>query len=323
MDIKAGITTAFFLSLIGIALSLFLGIRSIQRGKKLVYFRLRQKLITNGWRLIFMGFGLIVVAIFLSQYGEPIIYTFYKPSPTPTLTPTITQTPTITLTPTITFTPTITETPSITETPIPSATPSLPMEVQFKFTSNVAPNPAVVFSPMVFSRDLDLKTYTPIDEGTLFEAPVQKIIASFSYDGMNAGAQWSVLWYRGEELISFETQEWVDNTGGYGYSELDDSVVSLLPGDYQVQIFVGFDWKTVGFFRIEGDMPTITPTPTASKIPTNTATRMPTLAPTATQTKSPTRTISPSKTAAPTATMRPSLTPTITHTAWPTTTSEQ
>jgi hypothetical protein len=289
----------------------------VRQGKKLVYFRLRQRLIANGWRLIFLAIGLIFVAVFLNQYGEPIIYTFYKPSPTPTLSPTVTLTPTITTTPTITLTPTITETPSVTDTPQPSPTPSLPLEVQFKFSSAVAPNPNVVFSPLIFSEDLDLKTYTPIKEGPVFEAPLEKIIASFSYDGMNTGAQWSVLWYRGQDLIYFETLEWQDTTGGYGFAEITETLADLIPGEYQVQIFVGFDWKTVGFFSIEGDMPTITPTPTASRVPTITITKVPTKVPTASATKAPTSTISPTKTLIPTSTLKPSVIPSITHTAWP------
>ncbi len=288
MDIKAGVTTALVLSVIGLVATLWMGVRSIQKGRKLLYFRLRQQLIARGWSLIFSSLIFMASAMFFSQYAEPVIYVFYKPSPTPTITATITMTPTITLTPTITQTPTITETPSVTETPLPSPTPSIPFEVQFNFTSEVSPNPEVVFSPLVFSKGLDLKTYSPIGESTSFEYPIKKVVATFSYDGMSTGVQWSVLWYRNDELVHYETLEWQDDIGGYGFAELDSSVANLLPGEYQAQIFVGFDWMTVGSFTIEGDLPTNTPTP------------RPTLLPTATHTKAPTPTLAPSDTRVPT-----------------------
>jgi hypothetical protein len=45
-----------------------------------------------------------------------------------------------------------------------------------------------------------------------------------------------------------------------------------MPGAYEVQIFMGYEWKVIGRFRVEGDLITNTPqvateTPTFSPTP--------------------------------------------------------
>ncbi len=317
MDIKAGLTTAIFLALFGVFFSLLIGIRSIRSGRRLKYFRLRQQRIVQGWRLIGFAFGLAGVVLFLNRFGEPLVYSFYEPSPTPSQSPTITLTPTITLSPTITLTATITDTPSITDTPTFTPTPNIPAAVVLQFSSLVTPNPATIFSQLTFARAIDLKTYTPLDAGTVFSNPVRRIVALYSFDNMAAGTQWTVLWYREGKLLSFETSTWVDTTGGYGFAERVAAPDEWQPGNYEVQIFVGQDWKSVGRFVVEG----IPPTSTLTRLPTatiaNTATRRPLLTATATPTRPPTLTITSTRPAPPTSTSRPSLTPRATDTAWP------
>ncbi|MEI7849226.1 MAG: hypothetical protein WCK35_25740 [Chloroflexota bacterium] len=43
MDIKAGINTAIMLAGLGLILSFWIGVHSLRSGRKLLYFRLRQK----------------------------------------------------------------------------------------------------------------------------------------------------------------------------------------------------------------------------------------------------------------------------------------
>jgi hypothetical protein len=296
MDIKAGINTAIFLAVIGVLISLWIGFRSIQSGWRLVYFRLRQQRIAFGWRMIFFALGLAVLVVLLGRFGEPVIYSFYEPSPSPSLSPTLTLSPTITITPTITLTPTITDTPSVTDTPTVTPTPAIPLAILSKFESNIAPDPAVVFSPLSFGRDLDLKTYTLIDPATSFKNPVRRIDALFSYDKMTTGVQWTALWYRDGQLIFYETNPWKDSAGGYGYTERIAAPEEWLPGNYEVQIFVGQEWVTVGRFVVEG----LAPTSTAAPRPLNSPTARATLQPTATH--APTRTSRPSDTPWPSAT---------------------
>jgi len=320
MDIRAGINAAIFLAILGLLISLWIGIRSIQGGRRLVYFRLRQQRISYGWRLIGFAFVLAILAGLLGRFGEPVMYSFFEPSATPSLTPTITLSPTITPSPTITLTPTITDTPSVTDTPTITPTPSIPLAILSKFESNIVPNPAVVFSPLIFGRDLDLKTYQLVEEGTVFENPIRRIVALFSFDNMTAGVQWTALWYRDGQLVYYETEPWKDTTGGYGYTERVAAPDEWLPGNYEVQIFVGQGWVTVGRFVVEGVAPTSTVTWAPSPTKTSTTAPTPRSSPTASTTHPPASTPTPSRTPVPTSTRAPTRTSRPSDTAWPSTT---
>ena len=168
-----------------------------------------------------------------------------------------------------------------------------------RFTSLVTPNPAAVFSPLTFARGIDLKTYTPLEPGTVFENPIKRLLAVFSFDGMATGVQWSVLWLRDGELVYYETAPWQDTTGGYGSVELAAPQGGWLPGNYELQIFVGEEWKSVGRFVVEGIPPTVTPTrvpsatprPTQTRVPTST--RIPTYTPRSSDTPWPSQTPTP------------------------------
>ena len=90
MDIKSGINTAILLASLGMIVSLGIGVQSLRSGRKLLYFRLRQQRVSYGWRMIGAALGLAVLVFFLSRFGEPLVYSIYEPSPTPSLIPTIT-----------------------------------------------------------------------------------------------------------------------------------------------------------------------------------------------------------------------------------------
>jgi hypothetical protein len=337
LDIKTAVQTAFFLAVIGLLLSFLLGVRAIRAGRKLQFFRKRRDLMVRGWRLIFISVGLAGVALVMNRFAEPAVYRVFPPSPTVTLTSTITTTPTITLTSTITPTATITNTPSVTNTPM------MPESVATQFLSSVTPNPDSLFSSVVFSREI--KDNLPVEAATEFKSPIDILYGSFSYDKMKSGAQWTALWYRGTDLICYETLPWDGSTGGYGTSKCELPPDQWLPGEYQVQIFVGLEWKSSGDFTVTGKPPTPKPTvsPTKTKSPTatigpsptrtpipSTSTRLPTntIAPTSTRaptntiaptnTRPPTGTLPPTKTPPPTSTMIPTRTPRITDTRLPT-----
>ena len=73
--------------------------------------------------------------------------------------------------------------------------------------------------------------------------------AVFSYDGMVVGSQWTALWYRGDELVHYETIPWNGGSGGLGFTDWAPDPSEWLPGDYEVQIFVGL------LFKISGSLP--------------------------------------------------------------------
>jgi len=270
MDIHAGMIVIAILAVVGAFFIAREGLRAIQAARKLTFYGLRKQRMAEGWRLFLVAFFLLLLAYWLPFFGEPIVFTYFPPSPTPSLTPTITPTPTITLTPTTTPTSTLTNTPSVTDTAIPTSTPFLPPAIEALFESAVTPNPQSVFSPIEFSTEYD--GVFAVNPQTVFQNPVNHIYGSFSYNEMLPGAQWTALWLRDGELVHYETKPWDGTTGGYGYTDCTDPGGGWLPGTYEVQIFVGLEWKVVGEFILQGELPApvATVTPTGAVSPTQT-----------------------------------------------------
>lgn len=320
MDIRAGILTAIFLMIVFVVVMTWSGIQAIRSVRKIPYYRMKQDRLVHGWRLIGFSILLVGAAFWLGNYGEPTIYHFYAPSLTPSLTPTISMTPTITLTPTITMTPSITRTSAISDTPTITSTPFVPPAIQASFTSVVTPNPAWLFSQLVFARGVDLTTYQAVEPATVFENPIKRMVAIYSYDNMTDGVQWTALWYRDGTLINSETKPWVDGTGGYGYTDWAPDPSQWLPGNYEVQIFVGLEWAAVGRFTVQGTVPTVRPTPRPTFTPTVTKTLRPTFTPTMSKTFAPRFTPTQTQTRLPSATPLPSNTPAPSRTPVPTNT---
>ena len=186
--------------------------------------------------------------------------------------------------------------------------PINPLGVEVLFESTVTPGPDAIFSDLIFTQGID-EDFQPQAPGEIFQNPVGHLYAVFTYDGMTVGAQWTALWWRGDDLVNFETAPWEAGTGGYGYTDWNPPPEEWLPGEYQVQVFVGHEWKSVGFFTVEGEAPTAEPTATATASATPTPTR------TATQTPWPTITRTPTVASQ---TPYPTLTPTTTNTSLPT-----
>jgi hypothetical protein len=107
---------------------------------------------------------------------------------------------------------------------------------------------------------------------------------------MLPGVQWTSLWLRGGDLVCYETIPWDGTTGGYGTAECADPIGGWQPGTYEVQIFVGLEWKVVGQFIVQGDAPTAIPTLSPTPSTTPTATQTPSATPTLTDTPNPTST---------------------------------
>ncbi len=331
-DIHTGVQTAIFILSFFAILSVITGARSILHGRRLQYYRMRQEHIFRGWRQIFFALVMAGAVYLLKNYAEPVAYSFYPPSPTPTVTPSVTLTPTISPTPTISLTPTITPTPSVSDTPTITPTPHVPLAIEAQFEGRLTPPAGAAFSKLQFTNQGIDDNFHPINPTEVFTNPVGTMYAVFTYDGMEDGVQWTALWYRGSELVNFETLIWDGGTGGFGFTEWSPKAENWLPGVYQVQIFVGVVWKRVGFFTVVGDPPTqtptasptptatITPTPTPSSTLTPSPTPRPTLTPTPTGTPP---TPLPTATPIPTITRRPTatpITPTPTLTRWPTAT---
>jgi hypothetical protein len=272
MDIRSFVWVAAIFSVIGAYFAIRAAIKTMQTARKMSFYSLRRQQNIIAWRLFFLFILLLGFAFWLPSYGEPLIYVYYPPSPTPSLTPTITLTSTITLTPTITTTPTLTHTPSVTDTPSPTTTPFLPSAIEALFTGPVTPNPDAVFGAIQFSTNFD--GLNAINPQTSFQPPIQRMYGVFAYNNTIPGVQWSALWWRDNgvddrELVCYETQPWNGGTGGGGgFTECEDPIDGWAPGEYEVQIFMGYDWKVIGRFRVLGELTTNTPEVTLTITPT-------------------------------------------------------
>ena len=300
MDIRAGIIAAIVLSVIGAFFVFRSGYRTWMSARRLTFYRIRRQRERAGMFTVFISLLILGFGYALYRYGEPVAYSFFPPSPTITVTPSTTLSPTITLSPTLTLIPTITNTPSTTDTATITPTPFIPPVIEVLFESDVTPNPSAIFSLPQFTRNCtDFNNFTA---ETVFQNPINYMCAVFTYDQMTPGAQWTALWYRDGELVHYETIPWNGETGGFGFTEWEAPASEWLPGTYEVQIFVGLEWKVIGRFLVEGDAPTAVPTmtpsitPTPSKTPTPTSTGTETLTPTATRTNIPTLTPLPTNT---------------------------
>lgn len=258
MDIRAGVLAAVGLLLVGAFLVMRSGFRSWLSARKLSFYKIKRKR-QRGAFVTFVG-GILVLsfAIWLALFGEPVAYRYFPPSPTVTLTSTITVVPSITLTPTLTLTPTITDTPSVTDTPTITPTPFVPPAIEALFESVITPNPSAVFSPLQFT--LNCSNFLNFEAAAIFQNPIRYMCAVFTYADMVPGSQWTALWFRDGELVHYETIPWDGETGGYGFTDWEAPPEEWLPGNYEVQIFVGLEWKVVGQFLVQGNPPTPTPT---------------------------------------------------------------
>jgi len=315
-DMKLDLQAGFWMGIVLVGSILFLaiiaGIRTIARSRKLMYYQLRKNRIDQGWRLIFFSLVAVgVLAAFLPtfiQKNDLSLALFPSLTPAPSATPY--QDPT-------NIPDALPATATIEATPDPIDLIRLPRSVAETFTGQLTPGPETVFSGITISKDLNLEDYSPIDPGVEFEYPVKKLVATFSYDKMIENVQWTVVWYRDDEMVFFETIPWEYAAGGYGYAEVTNEAAGLLPGMYLVEMYLGYELYSSAEFMITGTAPqptntkapTSTPTASQTKAPTPTPTashtRIPTSTPTATHTRIPTTTPTASQTRMPTITSKP------------------
>ncbi len=265
LDIHSGVTTTIILMAIATIAVFLSALRTLQSVKKIQFFRIRRETTGQGWLVMFISFLMLLFTILLGTYAEPIIYTYLPP--TATIPPTATNT----LTPTTSLTPTISITPTITNTPSETSTPGIPPTIEAGFLAQLAPNPDAVFSPLRFSRRID-NTNQPVTPLIEFKNPVGHLYATFSFDKMLDGSQWTALWYCNGALVYFETLVWEGGSGGYGYSDWNPADEYWQPGEYEVQLFAGNQWKRSGTFTVIGFPETRTSTPYPSKTSTQTPT---------------------------------------------------
>jgi hypothetical protein len=249
--LDVGLHVIAFLFFFGFGLFAWIGWRRITGARKVPFFGLRREQIAHGWRLLFSGLilgisGLLVQTVLRPSFG-------LQPPPVPTETPLPILSSTPSLTPTVADTPT----PSITNTPEPTSTPCIPLEIMGLFQELVTPHPEAAFGPIRVGQSLD---YPPLITDQVFEDLSGTLYGVFSYDHVFRGVRWTAIWYCGSEMICIDTKPWDGEQGGWGYT--DCTPKSWISGEYEIQIFLGEEWKASARFIVLGSPSTSLTSPT-------------------------------------------------------------
>jgi hypothetical protein len=168
----------------------------------------------------------------------------FTPNPTsqPTWTPLPTSTATPTPLPTATFPPNV---PGILQTPVPSAVP-------------VSPNARLILTTLASIVD---SKGTPTDPGLAFPDGTRRVRLFFRAANVNNGAVWSVLCYKGNQLVDsvVDLWEWGSRTqSARAFCSIDGS-----PGTYTAAAYLG----PIKQFEVTFELLPATPTPVPSAAP--------------------------------------------------------
>jgi hypothetical protein len=166
--------------------------------------------------------------------------------PTSTFTPSPTSIP-----------PTWTPIPVVTATPIPSATATLPpnvpdiLQTPVALAVTVSPNAKLTFTTLASTVN---SKGTPTDPGLAFPGGTRLVRLFFRATNVNNGAVWSVLCYKGDQLVDSVVDVWAWGSrtqNARAFCSIDGS-----PGEYTVAAYLGPNKQFEVAFEI------LTPTPT-------------------------------------------------------------
>jgi hypothetical protein len=263
MSIDETVRSVALLLFAGLLLSILIGWRQIISAGRLPYFVMRRERASRGWRWIILAMVLGAGGLVAHYFGRPIAYRIVPPTPSVTPTATITPSPTITPTPSITLTPTISATPTISPTATETPIPILPEQIRVLIRETITPQPGAVFSPIQVGTRLD-NSNQAINPTDTFQNPLTTLYGAFTYNNLQNGVRWTAIWYRGNEVVCFESMAWEDGTGGFGFTDCQPD--RWLPGDYEIQMFLGKEWKVSVRFSVVGEPPTATSTPSLTPL---------------------------------------------------------
>ena len=244
------------------------GVRALRLGSRTIYFRHRRQRVLAGWWMTGASLLLMVITALTFRAWNPFFSTIASPTPAGSATPakvTPSRTSTAVPSPSRTLTATITSTP----------TPHLPLSLEIMVVSTVTPQAAASITDIRFSdRLIDM---LPVGNSIEWNNPITRMYASFEYSHMTYGAQFTALWFRNGELVYFESGPWQTGGHGRGYSKWEPATHEWHPGEYEVQFFIGTQWKATGHFSVSGDppTPTFTPSATLTRTPSPTVTPSP------------------------------------------------
>ncbi len=163
----------------------------------------------------------------------------------------------------------------------------MPIAVEAMIQGTETPAFEVEVGRLRFSTTIN--GYQLIAPGESFPNPIKQMYAVFTYQPSNQGVPWTALWYQNGDLKYVDASSWTSSPPGVGVANWARDAVEWEAGAYEVQIFVGTDWKASGSFALTGEPPTFTPqaTSTDTPKPAATSTLTATLPPSPTATGSP------------------------------------
>ncbi len=230
----------------GLAIFAFLGWREMRSANQLPFFRLKRERIARGWRFIFLGILLGVVAAGLQIFGISAVEGLVPVTSASesdefadsAATAVRTTTPTRILE---------TATASITPSPTERGTPTIPEAIVALFDESVTPDSRAVFGPIRVATEVSYPAY-PDDE--VFETVEGILYGLFSYDYLEPGVRWTAVWLWEDEIACVDSKPWDGEIGGWGYTECE--LDQWPAGDYFIHMFLGQEWKVSAQFVVLG-----------------------------------------------------------------------
>jgi hypothetical protein len=246
-------------------LSIFNVLRAARQLSGAAYYAVRQDALRRTRRWAFLATISLLASLGL------ILYLSSAPTPTAvatleTPTPVVVDVPSRML-PTATFTPsptspppTATPIPVVTATPLPQPNATLPPNVPDILQTPVAgavtvlPNARLTFTTLASLVD---GKGTPTDPGLAFPNGTRRVRLFFQAAGVNNNAVWSVLCYKGSQLVDSVVDLW--EWGQRAQTARAFCAIDGSPGKYTVAAFLGPNKQFEVVFEIL--TPTSTPVP--------------------------------------------------------------
>lgn len=242
--------------------SVFNALRASQRLRGAAYYAVRQEALSRTRRWAFLAtLSLLAsggLAIYLSNTtASTVIANTATPTPVVVDVPSR-MLPTATFAPSPTSAPSWTPVPVLTATPTPSPTAMLPPNVpgilRTPVPSAVPVSPDARLTFTTLASNVDSKG-APSDPGLAFPGGTRRVRLYFQAANVNNGAVWSVLCYKGNQLVDsvIDLWEWGLRTQtARAFCGIDGS-----PGTYTVAAYLGPNKQ----FEVAFELLPATPTP--------------------------------------------------------------
>jgi hypothetical protein len=226
----------------GLIIALYLGWREIQLANRIPFYQLRRQRIARGWRLLFFGILLVVMALILQIVNRGAVAMLpIEALPSPSMTASDAESPS---TPAIAATDggaTATHEPTST----PSGPPALPEVIREQLDEFITPDPRAAVGLLHVAKEVVYPAY-PDDE--VLESVEGVLYGLFNYDHLDEGVLWTAVWMKDWEIICLESNAWEGEYGGWGYTECE--MAQWPAGSYLIHIFLGEDWKVTTQFTV-------------------------------------------------------------------------